>query len=511
MDQNNQFNQEPNEQNDQSNATDSFFQSGDFAYNPEPVQPINMPRESNNYAVASLILGIISVVLCCCCPPAIIVTAALAIVFAIIARKKEGRMNGQAIGGLICGIVSLVLSLLVVAAYVLSMITMSAEDRTIFYESFYDAFYDAYEDYEEEPLDPDDGDEQLTPDDNEQGQLSAEDAAALAAATPVIEKIRALAQWPVVTANNYNTLKSEYEAAVAAYDKLDKAAKTIVGSENVQILNSAKASLRAYANSLKGENAEAEYQDMIAGRPANRIVKATVKIDGVIDEVVQKKSTPLTLNNELCNEWNNDIDLKSVGAGVVGDVRLTEDADTNVSFYFAYDNEYLYVTEVRSDRSWAFTAYDFRKPFAGDGSLLWFTRGSNSSQPLCGIQWSAGLRASSVQSTPKPGNTTPALGLFYQDMQLTSKKMSADVWERAIAWDSANASYVLEAKIPLSDLGFTAQDIESGIIGATFCTVDIVNTSFDGNSNKLWTGYGYQMQYPGVNSWYSCYRFLAVK
>ena len=116
MDQNNQFNQEPNEQNDQSNATDSFFQSGDFAYNPEPVQPINMPRESNNYAVASLILGIISVVLCCCCPPAIIVTGALAIVFAIIARKKEGRMNGQAIGGLVCGIVSLVLSLLEIPA-----------------------------------------------------------------------------------------------------------------------------------------------------------------------------------------------------------------------------------------------------------------------------------------------------------------------------------------------------------------------------------------------------------
>ena len=115
------------------------------------------------------------------------------------------------------------------------------------------------------------------------------------------------------------------------------------------------------------------------------------------------------------------------------------------------------------------------------------------------------------QSNPRPGTNVPVFGLFSGNNQLAAVKMGPDAWERAISWDESTFYYVLEVKIPFEDLGFTAEDIESDKIAATFCTVDIVNEDFDGNTNKLWYGMGYQMQYPGVNNWKWSYPLIAVQ
>ena len=101
-----------NEFNFQSNPYSGF----------EPAQK----KSQNGYAIASLVLGIVSVLCCCCCCftgalGLIImgVSAVLAVVFAFLSKKNtNGKMDGKAIAGLVLGIVAIVVLLLFLAALV---------------------------------------------------------------------------------------------------------------------------------------------------------------------------------------------------------------------------------------------------------------------------------------------------------------------------------------------------------------------------------------------------------
>ena len=93
-----------------------------FQSNLEPAQK----KPQNGYAIASLVLGIVSVLCCCCCCFVDIlglilmgVSAVLAIVFAFLSKKNtNGKMDGKAIAGLVLGIVAIVMLLLFLAALV---------------------------------------------------------------------------------------------------------------------------------------------------------------------------------------------------------------------------------------------------------------------------------------------------------------------------------------------------------------------------------------------------------
>ena len=62
-------------------------------------------KNTFGFSVASLVLGIISIV-CCCLPYYLpLAISVLAIVFAILHRNYSGSFNGMAIAGLVCGIV----------------------------------------------------------------------------------------------------------------------------------------------------------------------------------------------------------------------------------------------------------------------------------------------------------------------------------------------------------------------------------------------------------------------
>lgn len=72
-------------------------------------------KKKNGFSIASLVLGIVSLVGCCCCCGEIIGTilmgicGVLAIVFAFLSKKDNGgKMDGKAIAGLVLGIVALV-------------------------------------------------------------------------------------------------------------------------------------------------------------------------------------------------------------------------------------------------------------------------------------------------------------------------------------------------------------------------------------------------------------------
>lgn len=67
------------------------------------------------YAIASLVLGILGIVCCCCYEYAAMVLSVLAIVFFVVDKKKNGSSNGMAIAGLVCGIFSLLMSVMGIA------------------------------------------------------------------------------------------------------------------------------------------------------------------------------------------------------------------------------------------------------------------------------------------------------------------------------------------------------------------------------------------------------------
>lgn len=124
-----------------------------FTSNPyngfEPAQK----KPQNGFAIASLVLGIVSVLCCCCCCftdtlGLIImgVTAILAIVFAFLSKKNaNGKMDAKAIAGLVLGIVAIVMLLLFIAAIVgvYAMIdTMPQEELLSFVEETYKPMVD---------------------------------------------------------------------------------------------------------------------------------------------------------------------------------------------------------------------------------------------------------------------------------------------------------------------------------------------------------------------------------
>ncbi len=101
-------------------------------------------KPKNGYAIASLVLGIVSVLSCCCCCTSGMglivmgVCAILAIVFAFVSKKNSaGKMDGKAIAGLVLGIVAIVMLLLflvaVVGTYSL-LSTMPEEEMLAFFE-----------------------------------------------------------------------------------------------------------------------------------------------------------------------------------------------------------------------------------------------------------------------------------------------------------------------------------------------------------------------------------------
>ena len=81
-------------------------------------------KQKNGFAIASLVLGIVSLVGCCCCCTEVLgmivmgVSAVLAIVFAFLSKKNEGKLNGMAIAGLVLGIISIVVLLCFIVAIV---------------------------------------------------------------------------------------------------------------------------------------------------------------------------------------------------------------------------------------------------------------------------------------------------------------------------------------------------------------------------------------------------------
>jgi len=133
-------------------------QNGSPVHNVERVDPEKAANSSDNsrkngFAVASLVLGLVSLIGICCCVGLIdIITIPLAIIFGIIALVKKRHANGLAITGIITSGVSL--AILITTLYIIWPLLPYARDILADYSRLsreQDTVFPAYEETGELP------------------------------------------------------------------------------------------------------------------------------------------------------------------------------------------------------------------------------------------------------------------------------------------------------------------------------------------------------------------------
>lgn len=114
-------------------------QNNDQSYYAPPfTDPYTAPpqKQGKSFAVASLVLGIVSVV-CCCFSAFSLICAVLAIVFAVLQRRRVGSFDGMSTAGLVCGIVSAALAVFSIISSLLNPVVLD--------ESFWEMYYQMLE------------------------------------------------------------------------------------------------------------------------------------------------------------------------------------------------------------------------------------------------------------------------------------------------------------------------------------------------------------------------------
>ena len=120
--------------NQSSNENSGYVPPLNINYTPEPQFEDKKPQKG--FAIAGLVLGILSIICCCCNEYISLIMGILAVVFFFVDKKQNGSINGMAIAGLVCGLVSIAIS---VFGLILS--------TTDFYKEFlatYEAYLDEY-------------------------------------------------------------------------------------------------------------------------------------------------------------------------------------------------------------------------------------------------------------------------------------------------------------------------------------------------------------------------------
>lgn len=109
-------------------------------------------QKKNNYATASLILGIITLIsgfisLCFLfCAPVSVITGILSIIFGFLSKEKNERMSAKAIIGVVFSIVTLVLLVLMVI-FIITFI--NSPEGQAFIQEFMLEYEDIYKTYSE--------------------------------------------------------------------------------------------------------------------------------------------------------------------------------------------------------------------------------------------------------------------------------------------------------------------------------------------------------------------------
>ena len=105
-------------------------------YNPNQTPQPQQPRKFSGFAIASICCGIAS--LLCCCAGLGLPLGALAILFAVLNRRKGQSMDALSISGIVTGAIGLIIGL---CTYFASLLLYEDPD---FQQGMYDTFEESY-------------------------------------------------------------------------------------------------------------------------------------------------------------------------------------------------------------------------------------------------------------------------------------------------------------------------------------------------------------------------------
>lgn len=131
---NNNFNNNNFNNNNCNGYNNNNFNNG---YNNNFNNPNNnTPNPSNGFAIASLVLGIVSIPLACCYGFGII-TAIIGIIMGIVSKKHNGRkMPGMAVAGIICSVLGIITSIFAIIYYVIIFSTLDLSTTSEIFKQF---------------------------------------------------------------------------------------------------------------------------------------------------------------------------------------------------------------------------------------------------------------------------------------------------------------------------------------------------------------------------------------
>ena len=210
----------------------------------------------------------------------------------------------------------------------------------------------------------------------------------------------------------------------------------------------------------------------------------TATVDGVVSEGEWDGATALVLNVEDTRGWYDN------GAGIVGDTSVISshtNKDFTSSVRLMYADGYLYYLEERTDTTPFYGSSNELRAYCQDSTLFWLY---NSKTKMVPDVFSV-FAKNSDYNDGKP-YIVYAAGNNQDGAIELNIEIQSTVTENG---------FVIEAKIPLSETTVSEKDMALGYIRCTFCSVNIFNQGFSGNAEELWTGFGYQAQYTGVEQW----------
>lgn len=109
----------------QNNNPDNNYdsQNESSSYNENYYNNNNMPNGNSGLAIASMVCGILSIIFCCCYGIVGLILGIISVILVLNFRKSNnGFLNGQALAGIICATIGIILSL-VMFIYVIYVIS----------------------------------------------------------------------------------------------------------------------------------------------------------------------------------------------------------------------------------------------------------------------------------------------------------------------------------------------------------------------------------------------------